>query len=397
MLRGVIVSPNRQLREGLERRVAESGKVVVLKSCEHYPRLEELEGLERAHSPQVIFFDVATMPEKVALIAELNRQIPYAQVVAIHHQAEPSLLLKLMQAGVRDLLTPPFPAGAFEETVARIEQTVREAPVHRDSTDLVFAFLPAKSGAGGSILAANVAHALSRSLPGKVLLADFDMNEGLSRFLMKLTGPFSARDALERASSLDDGVWADLISTSGALHVLPSGPIQRSFHFSEGAVRRLVEYACRRYQAVCVDLSGAFEPFTIELLQECKRILLVVQPDLPTVYLAREKVNFLRSLDLEDRVSVVLNRWHREACLTIADIESALGLPIADTVADSPSVVYRAMLSGSPVDSASDLGRELAGMAVRLAEARGEKRDATPKRRMVEYFSVLPARYSLFR
>jgi Flp pilus assembly CpaE family ATPase len=123
----------------------------------------------------------------------------------------------------------------------------------------------------------------------------------------------------------------------------------------------------------------------------------VVQPDLPTVYLAREKVAFLRSMDLEERVGIILNRWHREACLTIADIESALGLPIEDTVADSPAAVYRAMLNAAPVEPASDLGRELAGLAVRLAEAKTEKPGATPKRRMVEYFNVLPARYSLFR
>jgi pilus assembly protein CpaE len=393
----VIISPDRQLREGVERGIAASDKVVLLKSYEHYLRLEELEGVQRAHAPQVVFFDAATAPERISILPELARQLPYAQVVALSHGAEPATLMRLMQAGVRELLCPPFPAAVFDETMARIEQVVRETPTPRESTDLVFAFLPAKAGAGASILAANVAHALSRSLAGKVLLADFDMQEGVSRFLMKLTGPFSARDALERAGSLDDGVWGDLISPAGGIDVLPSGPIQRSFHFAEGAVRRLVEFSARKYKSVCVDLSGGFDPFVIELLPECKRILLVVQPDLPTVYLAREKVAFLRSMDLEERVGIILNRWHREACLTIADIESALGLPIEDTVADSPAAVYRAMLNAAPVEPASDLGRELAGLAVRLAEAKTEKAGATPKRRMVEYFNVLPARYSLFR
>lgn len=246
------------------------------------------------------------------------------------------------------------------------------------------------------MVATNTAGALAKTLSGKVLLVDLDLNCGLSRFLLKLTGPFSARDALERAGDLDDSFWTDLVCHSAGLDVLASGGIQKPYHFMEGAIRHLIEFASKRYKAVCFDLSGAFEDFSIELLPECRKILLVVEPDLPSVYLAREKLHFLRNMDLEDRVSVVLNRWRREACLTIADIESALGLPVEHTIADAPAAVYRAMLNGAPVEAATDLGRELAGLALRLAEARNAK-DPTPKRRMVEYFSVLPARYSLFK
>lgn len=397
MLRGVIVAPDRMLREGLEKRVAESGHVVLVRSFDHYLRAEEMDGLYRAHSPHLIFFDLSTMPEKLALAAETGKLFPGVHVVALHHDADPSLLLRLMQAGIRELLVPPFAEEHYRQALDRLTALVRETPPPRVTTDLIFGFLPAKAGCGCSTLAMNTAYALTRSVAGKVLLADFDLNCGLSRFLMKLTSPFSVRDALERAAELDDSSWQDMACHTGELDVLASGGIQRSFHFNEGAVRKLVEFAARRYRAVCFDLSGSLDGHSLELLPECRRILLVVQPDLPSVYLAREKVHFLRSIDLEDRVSIVLNRWHRDACLTIADIESALGLPVEHTIADAPAAVYKAMLNAAPVEAASDLGRELAGLALRLAETRPEKHDSTPKRRMVEYFSVLPARYSLFR
>lgn len=397
MLRGVIIAPDRMLRETLEKRVAESGHVVLIKSFDHYLRPDELEGFCRAHSPHAVFLDVATMPDKIALATHLQRLFPNSHPVALDFEPDPARLMRLMQAGIREMLFPPFSEHLYREAMDRLVEAVRDAPQHRDSSDLIFGFLPAKAGSGCSLVALNAANSLTRTLGGKVLLADFDLNAGLSRFLLKLTGPFSVRDALERAGELDDSFWADLVCRSGELDVLASGGIQRSFHFVDGAVRRLVEFASRRYKAVCFDLSGAFENYSLELLPECKRILLVVEPGLPSVYLAREKAHFLRSMDLEDRVTVILNRWHREACLTIADIESALGLPVEHTIADSPDAVYRAMLDAAPVEAASDLGRELAVLAQRLAETRVEKQDPTPKRRMVEYFSVLPARYSLFR
>jgi pilus assembly protein CpaE len=396
MLRGFLVAPNRDLRSGLQARIADSGQVVLLRTFERYLTDEELHRFGRAHNPHLLFLDIETDPDVLEITQKLPDLLPNTQLVVLHGACTPDLLLKLMNLGLRELLYPPFAKELYLESIGRLDRAVREAPVVNDSSDLLYAFLPAKGGCGSSTLATNVAAALTRATSGGVLLADFDLPSGIVRFLLKIAHAFSIQDALERAGELDERLWAELTATSGKLDVLASGPVQKDFRVEIGAIRRLFEFARRRYKAICADLSGQLEDFSIDVLQESRRVLLVVQPDLPTVYLAREKLRLLQSLELDDRVSIILNRWRRDACLSIADIESVVGLPVEYTVSEDHEAVYKALLSGTPLDPASEAGKEVARLAVMLGEARPEKAVVTPKRRMVEYFSLLPARYSLF-
>ncbi len=396
MLRGLLIAPHADLSKGLRARIADSGQVVLLRTFERYMTAEELYRFGRAHNPQVLFLDIESDPDAMALAGQIDDLLPGVQLVALHHKWTPELLMKLMNVGVRELLYPPFAKEPFLESIMRLARAVRETPVARDSSDLLYAFLPAKAGCGCSTLATNLAVALTRANQGGVVLADFDLPSGIVRFLLKIAHSFSIQDALEKAGELDDAIWAELVYPVGKLDVLASGPVQRDFRVEPGAIRRLFEFARRRYKVICADLSGQLEEFSIDVLQESRRVLLVVQPDLPAVYLAREKLRLLRMLDLEDRVSIILNRWSRNACLSIADIESVVGLPVEYTISEDHEAVYKALLSGTPLDPASEAGKELARLAATLGAPRPEKTEVTPKRRMVEYFSLLPARYSLF-
>ncbi|MBL8176238.1 MAG: hypothetical protein JNK48_16285 [Bryobacterales bacterium] len=397
MLRGVVIAPDAALRFGIEDAIAATGHVLLLRSFDRYLSVEEMQGYHRAHAPQVLFLDVATNAEMVAAAGALVKALPGLQVVALGGGCDASLLMRLMHLGLRELLYPPFDKSLFLETLARLRQQARETPAAaQETTDLVYGFLPAKAGCGCSTLAMNAAVAMGRMLEGQVLLADFDINSGIARFLLKLSSGFSVQDALDKAGDLDDGMWQELVARVGALDVLASGQIQRTLRAPQGAVRRLIEFARGRYKGLCLDFSGELEEHCLEALEECRRILLVVQPDLATVYLAREKLRFLRALELEDRVTVLLNRWQRHACLSMADIESVIGLPIQHTIGEDGEVVYKALLGGAPVEPGTELGKELARLAVFLSEAHGDKAEVTPKKRMVEYFSLLPAKYTLF-
>lgn len=396
MFRAVLIAPDPELRAPIERLVAETRLAVLLKTFDRYLTQEELAGVVRAYSPQVLFVDIATSPGALETAAQMQRTMPGVNVVALHPQCDPQLLIRLLHSGLREILYPPFAAEPFRESMARLAAAIRETPAEREETDLVYTILPAKPGTGASTIALNAALAMSRASEGRVLMSDFDLNCGVTRFQWKLTNPFSVHDAMEKAGDLDGSLWAELVSPVGRLDVLSSGAIQPDFPTDIGRIRRMIDFARRQYRVLLIDLSGNMEHFSIELMAQSRRILLVVRPDLATVYLAREKLRYLRSLDLEDRVGILLNRWHRDAVLSMGDIEGVLGLPVQQTFPEDAKAVYQAVLAGDGVDPASDLGREVAQLAVSLYEYVPQSKNVTPKRRMVEYFSLLPARYSLF-
>ena len=85
LLRALIIAPDDELRAGLDRRIADSGHVLVLKSLDRYPDFEEASGAIRAHGIHVVFLDIASNPAVIELAAELQRAFPGLATVALHY------------------------------------------------------------------------------------------------------------------------------------------------------------------------------------------------------------------------------------------------------------------------------------------------------------------------
>ena len=111
LLRAIIISPDEELRIALERRIAQSGQVLVLKTLDHYPEIEDAAGTVRAHAAHVVFLDIASNPAVIELGSELQRTIPGLCAVAVHYSQGlasggiQQVLMELLHGGIRELLT----------------------------------------------------------------------------------------------------------------------------------------------------------------------------------------------------------------------------------------------------------------------------------------------------
>ena len=394
MLRAIIVSPDKELGGGLEELFVELGHVGVTRNLQRYPTALELTRVMRAHAPHVIFVGIGELPKAMALVREIEAAYPGVQFVAIHRVCEQPVLLELMRAGIREFLAPPFNRQAVLELTARLREAAEKKPPPIESTDLVFAFLPSKAGVGTSTITLNTACALSRVPKPGVLLADFDLNSGMQRFMLKLDHAYSLVDAVEHASSMDENLWPQLVASIGSLDVLHAGRMNPGFRVEPAQIRHLIEFVRRNYRAVCVDLSGNMEKYSIELMHESRRIFLVCTPEIPSLHLAREKYTYLQSLDLGDRVSVLLNRTQKRGVISPEQVEKLLGLPVHMSFPNDYLGVHKALTDGRHVTPSCELGKQFTKLAQSLFDKPGAPVN-TPKR-FVEYFSLLPARYSLF-
>jgi len=398
MLKAILISQRPEQRSGLDSLCRQTELVSLMETFHEYPQLDSVKRFVRIHGPHAVFLDLSSEPgTALALVRELRQALPGLSIAGVLNEADPRRLMAAMREGVADVIYLPFQEDLFRETVARLEEAVRQAPRDAESSDLVYAFLPAKAGDGCSVTAANAAMSLAGLPGGEVLLADLDLAAGTTRFLLKLQNSHSAYDALERIVDLDGMVWSDIVTAVGVLQVLGSGEIRRPLDMLPTRVRTLVGFVRRRYRAVCLDLSGALDELALEAIQESRRTFLVMTPELASVYLAREKVRFLRSQGLEDRLGVILNRWYKDAPINMTGIEEVLGLPISYTLPEDRGAVQTAILNGTQVAPGSHLGKEFTKMAYSLSDARTLTQAVAPPKRMVDYFTLAPGRYNLLR
>lgn len=394
MLRSIIICPDSDLNERFQQLLTELGFITVTRHLDRYPNSIELLRYLRAHAPQVVFLSVESMNRAIDTVREIEKSTPGVQVVALGRRCDPQVLLDLMRAGIREYASLPFDRQGITEALHRISETVAAKPPSIESTDNLFAFLPSKAGVGTSTIALNASMALARMPDRRVLLSDFDLNSGMMRFMLKLENEYGVTDAAEHSLTMDESLWPQMVTAVDKLEVLHAGKLNPEFHIEPAQIRHLIEFMRRNYQGLCFDLSGNLEKYSLEIMHEAKKIFLVCTPEIPSLHLAREKYLYLKHLDLQDRICVLLNRCQKRPIITPEQIEELLGIPVQMTFPNDYQGVHRALTFGRGVDPASDLGRQFSILAHSMLD-QPQRNAPDSKKRFIEYFSVSPGRYAL--
>lgn len=391
MLRGIIICPDVDLNERLEAILAEIGILSITRTMDRYPNGLELLRFLRAHAPQVVFVSTESTAKAMEIAREVEKNTPGVQIVAISRFVDPQILLEVMRAGIREFASLPFDRQSLVDALVRIKDVVQARPPAIEATNQVFSFLPSKAGVGTSTVAMNTAMAMSRLPESSVLLSDFDLNSGMMRFMLKLDNAYCVTDAAEHALEMDESLWPTMVTNKEKLDILHAGKLNPDFRIEPAQIRHLMEFMRRNYSALCFDMSGNLERYSLEIMHESKRIFLVCTPEIPSLHLAREKYMYLKQLDLGERVMVLLNRCPKRSLISPQQIEQLLGVPIYMTFPNDYQGVQRALTAGKWVDSSSELGRQFAGLAHSMLDGKSAPAPE-PKKRFIEFFSVVPGK-----
>jgi Flp pilus assembly CpaE family ATPase len=388
MLRTIIISPDPKAAEALQQSIAMLGQVVeVTRVVDRYLTGMDLLRALRAHAPDVVFLSFEDVTAALETVRFLDAQSPGLQVVAIHRMCDANLLRETMRAGIREFLTVPFDTGALIEALRSVKLLLDKKPPVYEATNQILSFLPSKAGAGTTTLALNIASAMARSKDhDSVLLTDLDLNSGMLRFLLKLNNDYSLIDAVENTNGMDENIWPQLVTKIAGMDVLHAGRVNPNLRVDPTQVHTLIQFMRRNYQALIFDLSGNLERYSLEVMQESRKVFLVCTPEIPSLHLAREKLGFLKTLGLDQKVSLLLNRVNKKPLFTVAQVEELVGAKVIFSFSNDYFAVSRATTSGQCLDPESVIGRQ----CTEFAAATSERRQATPerKKKFLEFFNV---------
>jgi pilus assembly protein CpaE len=376
VLKCIVVGPDREMTGQLLEIFRELGGITVVRQMERYPHEHELLRMVRSLAPQIVFMGL-TEPERCfETIATVQGEFPGLPIACFHSAIEPQLLLKLMQHGIREYVTAPFDPDAMAAVMIRLRDAAIKNPVISPRSNLVYSFLPSKPGSGTTTVAVNASVAMARQSQTNVLLADMDLNSGLIRFLLKLKSEYTILDAAQHAAEMDESLWPQIVCAKGQLDVLITGKITTGVRLEPANVRSMIDYARKNYAAIMVDLSGNMEKYALEVMQESRKVFLVVTPEIPSLHLAREKMAFLRDQGLQDKVAFILNRRAKGDVLQIEQIKKLLDAEIEFTFSNDYRSVAQSVAEGREVSQSSELGRQFDAFAYNLLDREESKGSA---------------------
>jgi pilus assembly protein CpaE len=377
-------SMRRQLQEALD-----SGVITdTVWSLSDYPELADLERLKEAEGC-VLFLDFSDPVRARRIAVELDRAYPLVSVVAILDGETKADVIALMRLGIREIIGRPI--SSSQVTVAFVEASKKLKPGDVTGGN-IYAFCPAKPGAGATTVAISTAAAFARISKLPSLLLDFDLRSGITSFLLKLDGRNSVQDALNGSRHLDEDFWLKLVTRRDSLDILGSAPTELPSEPGADAYMAVLDRVQSQYAATFVDLPGAMEPHELETLQRAKEIFLIFTADMTGLHMAKRKSETLRRLQLGDRVSAIINCAGGRTNLPLEDVEKLLQLPVRFILPKDEKAVNRAVLAGAAVQANSTFGTQIEAIAKSIAGHAIAKPSPERARRFIEFFSVSPER-----
>jgi pilus assembly protein CpaE len=306
--------------------------------------LECLEGFElveeqSAHgTPDVVLLVHDERAEPREQLATLRE---HSAVPVILATAAPSseLVHWALDAGIADVL--PLPASS-EALLFAIEKAARvasqRARVGRGQVVTVFS---PKGGSGKSVVSTNLAVASARHTSNRTLLVDLDLQFGDAAIMLGLTPRNTLHELIGTPATLD-AEKLDVYTERHAsgIDVLPA-PLrpEDAELISEEAIRALLTVARAAYDLVVIDTAPFFYGPMLATLDETDQLLLLCNPDVPTLKNVRLTLQTLELLSFpNDRLRVVLNRASTSSGIARSDVEAALGRQVDIMLPLDPAV-----------------------------------------------------------
>lgn len=343
-LRVQLICPDAGMREQLQQAFGELGQHSVLfHAVPGYPSGAELARIMRTFSPQVVFLSLERLDVALAVVRFLESEAQGLPIVAVHAEPDRERMIESLRVGARDYLTPPFEASALAGVLERVRGVLHIAPLSYKATEHIYSFLPVRAGVGTTTVAMNTSIAFARETGLKVLLADLDLTNGMIRFLLKLPQDLSIVDALARAEEMDVSLWPQLVTHREGIDLLHSGSVNPQAFLEAAQVQGLIDFARCNYDALFFDMSGNLERHSLHVMQESKQVFLVCNPDAGSLFLGREKIQFLKTIGLGDRILAIVNRSDQALAVPVKKVEEFLGVPIAGSFVDDTFEVNRAI------------------------------------------------------
>ena len=257
--------------------------------------------------------------------------------------------------------------------LAAIEAT--RPPPSGGAPGRIYTFFGCRGGAGTTTLAVNTAAALAQSGPRGVALLDLDVQLGGVLDALDLSPPATLVDVLEEIDRLEAApLRRRLAAHSSGVYVLSQvGNLGQLGAVRPDRVARLLAVLSCHFDAVIVDGVRDFGDLALAALDACARIVMILTADVAAVRSAARSVDILRELGYQDdKIHVVLNRYHRRGAVRPAAISSRLGLAVRATVANDFPVVEHALNHGRLLSDEAPrarVSRDVENMVVGLRQS----------------------------
>ncbi len=324
-------------------------------------------------------------------VEEVGAASPETAIAAVfhpstfsEHASESEVVIEALRLGVQDFLRRPISSKDLEQFLQR---TFKYGVGRQNQQGIIATFFSNKGGVGKSTLAVNVACALGKTAPGRVLLVDGSLQMGVCANLLDMTPRTSIMDAVRERDRLDETLVRELsvLHEPSGVHLLaaPADAVEAS-KVDDELMSRVLTLARRAFDYVVVDTFPMLDSVMMAVLDLADRRFLVTESVVPTL---RGALRLLKTLD-DVRIPsegrrIVLNRYSTfDGNLRPDDVAKRIGSAVEHVVPYQKKLLVAANLGTPYIFSAgvaSDFRRAIGKIVEDIQGARSGSRSSGPR------------------
>ena len=139
-------------------------------------------------------------------------------------------------------------------------------------------------------------------------------------------------------------------------------------------VRHVLAFARPHYDWTLVDLGRSLSHTAMAALEEIDEACLVTTLEVPALHQSKQIIQTLLDSGYgKNRIRLILNRAPKRLEITPGELEKMLGVPIFSMIPNDYPELYETYAEGRMLNRNSDLGKQIARLAMKLASLEDDK------------------------
>lgn len=314
-------------------------------------------------------------PDATHIIVTALEVRPGLGIVGVTGNTDVKHIIACQRAGCAQITTRPIDPKDLVMALRRAISVGDEDP----ASSQTIVILGAIGGAGSTTIACHLAVELGQLVKAPTALFDLDLEFGGVARAFDLNPRFTISD-LASAGAVDACLLGKAaVAVSPGVEIFARPPsVQEAHAVDESAMRAMLRVASRVYRYVLLDVPRHLDPITGVAIEECSKLVLVLQLTVPSMDNARRIITALRAEGIpSERIAIVVNRYRKNmnSC-TVEMVEKELRRPVLAVVPSDYQPVCQAGDIGKPLGKRNPVRSAIRELAVRLSG-----QDATPKQK----------------
>jgi pilus assembly protein CpaE len=362
---------------------------------------EVVDYLAAGAPPKLLIVDVSDSAKPMsAMLPIIAAFAEDTKVIAIGAVNDINLYREMTEAGISDYLVKPVSDRALDGAINRAEERRQQAmqasmspgPAAAPTNDKrsVISVLGTRGGVGATTVATNLAWLMAFDKKRDTILMDLDLQDGSIALALDVEPSHGLREVLDNPSRIDS-LFITSVGVKCGEHLTVMAAeegVDDEVHYNTSAVSLLVEELRKQSPVIVVDVPRKAAAARAAVLAASTDIVVVTDMTLAGL---RDAIRFnamIQQVASSARVVFVANRdGGKEATVSKAEFEKALGKPVNVVLADDPKANQAAANAGKPVVAAAASSKMTAGFKSIASLLMADAAAGKPAKKKFSFFS----------